>query len=79
MIPLLCVTKAAGAQALGPSSWDWQERAHKLVWKLKRVQGGTDVTLKVKPIAIAHRMIHVAAVRKLRNSSLHLCRQGLAL
>jgi hypothetical protein len=35
------------AKALGPASWDWQERAHKLVWKFKRVQGGTDHTLKV--------------------------------
>lgn len=34
-------------QALGPASWDWQERAHKLVWKFKRVQGGTPLTLKV--------------------------------
>ena len=34
-------------QALGPASWDWQERAHKLVWKFKRVQGGADITLKV--------------------------------
>ena len=37
----------AFVQALGPASWDWQERAHKLVWKFKRVQGGTDITLKV--------------------------------
>ena len=36
-------------QALGPASWDWQERAHKLVWKFKRVQGGADITLKVGP------------------------------
>lgn len=36
-------------QTLGPASWDWQERAHKLVWKFKRVQGGADITLKVGP------------------------------
>ena len=29
-------------------SWDWQERAHRLVWKFKRVQGGTEHTLKVR-------------------------------
>ncbi|CAK0735756.1 hypothetical protein CVIRNUC_000634 [Coccomyxa viridis] len=36
------------SQTLGPASWDWQERAHKLVWKFKRVQGGADITLKVR-------------------------------
>ncbi len=33
---------------LGSQSWDWQERLHKLTWKLKRVQGGSDHTLKVQ-------------------------------
>ena len=45
------------AQALGLATWDWQERAHKLVWKLKRVQGGADVTLKVKPS-----VVHLSAI-----------------
>ena len=49
---LLWSRLAAGVQALGPASWDWQERAHKLVWKFKRVQGGTDLTLKVEPSMI---------------------------
>ena len=44
-------------QALGPASWDWQERAHKLVWKFKRVQGGADITLKVGPPNPAHSLL----------------------
>ena len=28
-------------------SWDWQERARRLVWKFKRISGGTSHTLKV--------------------------------
>jgi hypothetical protein len=50
----------AAAQVLGPVSWDWQERAHKLVWKFKRVQGGTDHTLKVckNPAACAGLIQH---------------------
>lgn len=35
--------KPAGAQ-----SWDWQEKSRKLVWKFKRVQGGTDQILRVR-------------------------------
>ena len=31
----------------GSQSWDWQERLHRLTWKLKRVQGGSDHALKV--------------------------------
>ena len=36
-------SKPAGSQ-----SWDWQERLHRLTWKLKRVQGGSDHALKVR-------------------------------
>ena len=32
---------------LGSQTWDWQERMHRLTWKLKRVQGGSDHSLKV--------------------------------
>ncbi|KAK9810642.1 hypothetical protein WJX73_006618 [Symbiochloris irregularis] len=32
----------------GSQSWDWQERARRLVWKFKRVQGGTEHVLKVR-------------------------------
>lgn len=28
-------------------SWDWQEKARKLVWKFKRFQGGSTHVLKV--------------------------------
>lgn len=31
----------------GSQSWDWQERAHRLIWKFKRVQGGSSHVLKV--------------------------------
>ena len=31
----------------GSQSWDWQERARKLVWKFKRFQGGSTHVLKV--------------------------------
>ena len=44
-------------QALGPASWDWQERKHKLVWKFKRVQGGADITLKVGTPHPAHSLL----------------------
>ena len=50
-------------QTLGPASWDWQERAHKLVWKFKRVQGGTDLTLKVNP-SVLH-LVYPCASRTL--------------
>ncbi|KAK9833100.1 hypothetical protein WJX74_007199 [Apatococcus lobatus] len=36
-------TKPSGSQ-----SWDWQERLHRLTWKLKRVQGGSDHALKAR-------------------------------
>ncbi|KAK9824001.1 hypothetical protein WJX72_006898 [[Myrmecia] bisecta] len=29
-------------------SWDWQEKAHRLVWKFNKVPGGTEHTLKVR-------------------------------
>ncbi|BDA40565.1 AP-4 complex subunit mu-1 [Coccomyxa sp. Obi] len=29
-------------------TWDWQERARRLVWKFKRVQGGLEHTLRVR-------------------------------
>lgn len=51
---LLQTEPGAVAKALGPASWDWQERAHKLVWKFKRVQGGTDHTLKVSWSTLQH-------------------------
>ena len=31
----------------GSQSWDWQEKARRLVWKFKRVQGNTEHMLKV--------------------------------
>ena len=31
----------------GSQSWDWQERSRRLVWKFKRVPGGSDHTLQV--------------------------------
>ena len=32
----------------GSQSWDWQERARKLLWKFRRVQGGSEHTLRVR-------------------------------
>lgn len=32
----------------GAQTWDWQERARRLVWKFRRVQGGSDSSLKVR-------------------------------
>ena len=29
-------------------SWDWQEKARRLVWKFKRVQGNSEHMLKVR-------------------------------
>lgn len=37
----------------GSQSWDWQERARRLVWKFRRVQGGSDSSLRVRA---AHRL-----------------------
>ena len=31
----------------GSQSWDWQERGRRLLWKFRRVQGGSEHTLKV--------------------------------
>lgn len=34
-------------------TWDWQERARRLVWKFKRVQGGLEHTLRVRsPLSV---------------------------
>ncbi len=35
----------------GGQSWDWQERARRLVWKFKRVPGGVEHTLRVRILA----------------------------
>ena len=29
-------------------AWDWQERARKLVWKLRKVAGGSEHTLRIR-------------------------------
>lgn len=34
-------------QPIGNQSWDWQEKQHRLVWKHKKVKGGTEWTLRV--------------------------------
>lgn len=36
-------SKPAGLQ-----TWDWQEKARRLVWKFKKVQGGSEHTLRVR-------------------------------
>ena len=33
----------------GSQTWDWQEKARKLVWKFKRFQGGSHHVLKARP------------------------------
>ena len=42
-------TSCAGLQVKPPGnqSWDWSEKQHRLVWRHKKVQGGTEHTLKV--------------------------------
>ena len=42
-------TSYAGLQVKPPGnqSWDWSEKQHRLVWRHKKVQGGTEHTLKV--------------------------------
>jgi len=35
-------------QPIGNQSWDWQEKQHRLVWKHKKVKGGTEWTLRVR-------------------------------
>jgi hypothetical protein len=32
----------------GTQTWDWQEKARRLVWKFKKVQGGSEHTLRVR-------------------------------
>lgn len=32
----------------GTQSWDWQEKARRLVWKFKKVQGGSEHQLRVR-------------------------------
>ena len=32
-------------------SWDWNERMHRLIWRFKRLPGGSEHTLKVSPAA----------------------------
>lgn len=34
--------------AAAGQSWDWQERARRLVWKFKRVEGGVEQNLRVR-------------------------------
>ena len=43
-------TSCAGLQVKPPGnqSWDWSEKQHRLVWRHKKVQGGTEHTLKVR-------------------------------
>ncbi len=41
------------AKPAGMQTWDWQEKARRLVWKFKKVQGGSEHTLKVGSYAPA--------------------------
>lgn len=34
----------------GSQTWDWQEKQRRLVWKFKKVPGGTEHTLQVSHI-----------------------------
>ena len=34
-------------------AWDWQERARKLVWKLRKVAGGSERTLRIRAMSEA--------------------------
>jgi hypothetical protein len=36
------------AKPAGVQTWDWQEKARRLVWKFKKVQGGSEHTLRVR-------------------------------
>lgn len=46
-------------------TWDWQERARRLVWKFKRVQGSLEHTLRVRLFALHALMalsVHVMGI-----------------
>ena len=45
----------------GSQSWDWQEKAHRIVWKFKRVQGGSTHVLRVSALLTPSRA-HCRAV-----------------
>jgi hypothetical protein len=38
----------AEPQPRGSQTWDWQEKQRRLVWKFKKVPGGTEHTLQVR-------------------------------
>lgn len=44
----LACDHATDVKPAGSQSWDWQEKARRLVWKFKRVQGNTEHMLKVR-------------------------------
>ena len=44
-----CDPDPAHAKPAGNQTWDWQEKAGKLVWRFKRLPAGADATLRVGP------------------------------
>ncbi len=42
----------------GSQSWDWQERQRRLVWKFKKVPGGTEHTLQVLAWLCSWKYLH---------------------
>ena len=38
----------AEPQPRGSQTWDWQEKQRRLVWKFKKVPGGSEHTLQVR-------------------------------
>ena len=42
----------AEPQPRGSQTWDWQEKQRRLVWKFKKVPGGSEHTLQVRSQSI---------------------------
>ena len=43
-----CDPDPAHAKPAGNQTWDWQEKAGRLVWRFKKLPGGADATLKAR-------------------------------
>lgn len=43
-----CDSDPGHAKPAGNQTWDWQEKAGRLVWRFKRLQSGADAVLRVR-------------------------------
>ncbi len=71
-------------QPIGNQSWDWQEKQHRLVWKHKKVKGGTEWTLRVchescMPCFTRSTLLHNVTFRKVPvlGLSWYMCQRQL--